>query len=445
MDAKPMEAADTVERKGGKFIPLTRQAVIADLCNDPDVGHSREDFAAFALQLQRVRNRGYRALAESMRHNYLPFSPDRDTVRVLRFSSEDLLQKEEMLSAQLLHLLERANYRRLSTDELNDILNADNPYSLRISVDLAEYDELQVHVRDEYTTDHSVRRPDRLYLIKAHYRIVCYRRLFLFLKLKSIEERAAELVKSDGISEQRAIKKVKARRKQLPPKASSDFVYMKVFKDLPQHDLQILFPLRRVEFRPFDKIKFFATAGGGTAFGIFSTTGKVLAATNPFAAIGALVGFIGLVGRQVTKFFNQRTQYLVELAHKLFFHNLANNRAALALLLDRAEEEDVKEDLIAFYFNAGETFPEDELPERKAKIDQRIFSRYNVVVDFEIDDALRRFINDGVVTHEGGTYSFMSMADAAVTYRDKLQSGDEEAQRHVCEPVENAELALEEA
>lgn len=432
MDAKATEPQGRVT---SRFIPLTRQAIIADLCAGIAGETDGEAFRTVALRLQRHRGRGYRVLAEEMRRCYLPFSPDRDTVRVLQFSDEERDAMAARLSQMTRHLLERANYAEIKNDALNAFLNQRSPYSLHISVDLGEYDEMQLFARESYTKRHTVRRPETFYLLKAHYDVRVFRRLFMLLKLKPDEDRAREVAQEKGISHEKALKQVRRRRANLPVTVSSDFVYMKVFKDMPENDIEILFPLREVQFRPFDKMKFYATAGGGTLFGAFSFTGKLLAATNPFAMLGALAAFIGLLTRQITSFFNQRTRYMMELAQKLFFHNLANNRAALTLLLDRAEEEDVKEDLIALTFNAGALVPERELAARKARIDALVLERYGAAIDFEIDDTLKRLLADGVVTREGDALRFATLEEAAARYQQLLDDDDRDDRRHICDPA----------
>ncbi|MCF3933548.1 DUF3754 domain-containing protein [Acuticoccus sp. M5D2P5] len=420
-------------RPVSRYIPLTRRAVIATLCQTLGSEAEKACFAEIALRLQRHRGHGYRLLAEEIRRCYLPFSPDRDTMQIREFADEDRKAMGDRLAGLVRHLLQRANYVRLSNDDLTEMLSARSPYSLRIEVDLSEYDVMHVFVRDHYDETRTARRPEWAYLLKETYDVRIYRRLFVFLKLKSNEVRAAEIAEAEGISEDKALKTVEKRRRQLPPDTKSEHIYVKVFKDMPRHDLQILFPLRRVQFRPFDKIKFYATAGGGTVFGIVSTTGKVLAATNPLAAVGALIGFIGLLGRQISTFFNQRTRYMMELSQKLFFHNLANNRAALALLLDRAEEEDVKEDLIALFFNAGKTVPEGEIATRKRAICEMIAARYDVEVDFDFEDSLSRLVEDGLVTRENGVVTFPTLEECAERLEDILKSDDADDARHLCD------------
>ena len=416
-----------------RFIPLTRQAVIADLCQDITGAKDTVAFARLGVRLERHRARGYDLLARELRDLYLPFSPDADTLNVDTYDDADRQAMQQRLSRLTAHLLDRANYTRLPNADITAILSAQSPYALRIAVDLAEYDLLHVYWRDTYVKRYSVRRPERAYLMKAHFEVRVFRRLFVLLKLKSDEDRAKEVAEADDISVRKALKRVRGRRRQLPEGTAASNIYVKVFKDMPQHDLQILFPLRKVQFRPFDKLKLMATAGGGTLVGVVSTTGKILAATNPLAAAGALIGFAGLLGRQVTTFFNQRTRYMVELSQKLFFHNLASNRAAITLILDRAEEEDVKEDLITMFFNAGESVEQRELAGRKRAIDEMLANRYGIAVDFELDDALSRLTADGIVTRDGDTYRFATFDEAAKRYEELHLAGDEDEARHLAE------------
>ena len=428
-----------------RFIPLTRHAVMVDLCEDIEGPDDTDYFAHAAVELEHHRASEYRHLAAEIRRLYLPFSPDADTVKVIDLSPDEAARRERELAERVQKLLNRANYCPISNDDLTEMLSAQSPYSLRIEVDLDEYDLLHVFHRDMYVAERTVRRPETFYILKASIKTRVYRRLFMALKLKTDEKRTAEISEQQGISERKARRIVKKRRKALPQDTKTESIYVKVFKDMPEHDLQILFPLRQVQFRPFDRVKFFATATGGTAFGIFSTTGKVLAATNPFTAVGALVGFIGLLVRQITKFFNQRNVYMMELAQKLFFHNLANNRAALTLLLDRAEEEDVKEDLITLYFMRGKTVSRDDLDAEKATIEQVIEGRYGIHVDFEIEDAVARLVSDGAVRDEDHRLVFPTLKDAAVHYANVRSEDDEADTRRLMAALGQASDATEDA
>ena len=49
----------------------------------------------------------------------------------------------------------------------------------------------------------------------------------------------------------------------MPPEVKENCIYMKLFKNIPRSDLEMIFPNTRVRFRFFDKLRLGATAGGG--------------------------------------------------------------------------------------------------------------------------------------------------------------------------------------
>ena len=77
-----------------------------------------------------------------------------------------------------------------------------------------------------------------------------FQRLFLLLKLKPAEQRGAEIAAATGIDQARAVKMARKRREHLPTGVSSGKIYVKVFKRIPQVDLEMLFPNTRIAFRP---------------------------------------------------------------------------------------------------------------------------------------------------------------------------------------------------
>jgi len=96
---------------------------------------------------------------------------------------------------------------------------------------------------------------------------------------------------------------------------------------------------------------------------------------------------------------------MMQLAQRLFFHNLANNRGVLTLMVDRADEEDLKEDMLLYFFLLRHPVPASETGEG-GKLDRLIEDflarAFRVKVDFEISDALPRLRNDGLLIEEPG-------------------------------------------
>ena len=129
---------------------------------------------------------------------------------------------------------------------------------------------------------------------------------------------------------------------------SSDYVYIKLFKNMPRSDVEMIFPNTKVRFRLFDKIKFGVTAGSGVGMGVVGTASKIAIASNPYTLVMALVGLGGVAVRQASAFINQRNRYMVVMARNLYFHSMADNRGVMTLLADRAAEEDIKEEMLLY-------------------------------------------------------------------------------------------------
>ena len=139
------------------------------------------------------------------------------------------------------------------------------------------------------------------------------------------------------------------------------------------------------------------TAGGGTVAGVTGTATKLLAATNPFTLAFGIAGLSAVIFRQVMNFFNTRNRYMMVLAQNLYFCSLANNHGALTLIADRAEEEDVKEDMLLYAFLARYPSKYDALSEIKRSVTSFLKERCGVSVNFDAEDALRRLLADGLV------------------------------------------------
>jgi hypothetical protein len=247
-------------------------------------------------------------------------------------------------------------------------------------------------------------------------KIPVFQRLFLLFKLKPFEERVQEIMQQRQMVRADAEQYVKRMRGLLPAMVSSDYVYLKLFKNMPRSDVEMIFPNTKVKFRLFDKIKFGVTAGGGLGMGVFGTASKIaLLTTNPIAFAGALVGLGGVAARQASNFVAQRNRYMVVMAQNLYFHAMADNRGVVTLLADRAAEEDVKEEMLLYSALAKAPANIRELSAVDEAIEQYLARTFKVDVDFDVSDALRRLKQDGIVTElPDGTLKTLAPEQAAL-------------------------------
>jgi len=88
---------------------------------------------------------------------------------------------------------------------------------------------------------------------------------------------------------------------------------------------------------------------------------------------------------------------MMQLAQNLYFQSLSNNRGALALLIDRAEEEDIKEDILLYSRLLGGKVYRHQIDDVKQEIERFLDSEFGVKVGFDIADAMNRLSRDGLV------------------------------------------------
>ena len=336
--ARP-KAAQALTPGRERFIPVSRYGLRAKLLAMLAAsGGDRKTWQRALDCLAAWRHQEHRKRLLDLIEDYQPFSPDSDTANLIELDAKgrDTARREFIASMEM--LLARANFVRLSRDDVQRLLIEQSPYGLNLKVDLSEFDEALLYYRGTGVTVREERNPWRLYLAKDRLEIPIFERLFLLLKLKPDDARIAEIMATSGADRARAARSLHRARAHLPLGVSSDHIYVKMFKRIPQIDIEMLFPNTKIAFRPFDKLKLAVTAGGGTAAGVAGTATKLLAATNPFTLALALAGLSAVIFRQVMGFFNTRNRYMMLLAQNLYFCSLANNRGALTLIADGAEE-----------------------------------------------------------------------------------------------------------
>ncbi|MEM8626533.1 MAG: DUF3754 domain-containing protein [Pseudomonadota bacterium] len=382
------------------FIPVTRMALFERLTAPGTWSlEQRDDAVRLFRYLAAWRHQTYMERLMALKEGYLPFSPDRDTVRTEgeRAQGSSHQAEHDAFISEMVTLLTQANYNPIDREQLDRIFAEDSAYGLDLTVDLNEFEDVMLFYRGASFRILRDRTWRKLWLGFEERSVPSYRRLFILLKLKTADVRVSELMQSKRISRKKAERTVRKARRQLPDGVSADFVYLKLFKDIPRADVRMLFPNTVVRFRLMDKLKLGLTAGGGTLASIVTTVTKVVAAVNPITAVMALVTLIGVVWRQVMKFFNQRNQYMMVLAQNLYFHTLADNRGVLTLLTDRAEEEDIKEEMLIYTLLAKEEIHVSQLEDARHAIEQYLLEEFNVGVRFDLYDGLQRLEADGLV------------------------------------------------
>ena len=124
---------------------------------------------------------------------------------------------------------------------------------------------------------------------------------------------------------------------------------LKTFKDIPCPNLEHLLPEGKIEMTRFDQV----LVGVSLTIGLTAAVIKLITLMAdhqvgllPIATVTAVV----LLARTWSVYKSRRNKYLADLTQTLYFKSMANNRALLTLVVDRAEDEAYKSAMLAYSF-----------------------------------------------------------------------------------------------
>ena len=387
-----------------RFIPFTKAELIDLICADGRLAAGDvAKFRAFCEVLQGLYHFRFHAKLEALKEDYFPFNPDLDTQTRRRFDDAALQKHEEGLVAKFKEILDDANFEQISEDDIRRAMEEASLFDLKLRVNFRDFDSQLLFWRGESKKRVKVRR---LLVLKREVEVSVYDRVVLLIKFKG----------KDYFE--------KRKRKALAFEPSS--MVLKLFKNIPKADLEMLFPNVEVLMRKKDLLMLGVpgVAGGvgmvlkaGAAIlagiGIISIVAKsYLFDTTPsyptpqemaqiIAALLAMGGLGGYLFRQWNAYKNRKMLFMKALADNLYFKNLDNNAGVFFHVIDAAEEEECKEAILAYYFLL--LFP-GGLTERAldAEIESWLEKRHGVRVDFEVEDALMKLRDAALLTAGAG-------------------------------------------
>jgi hypothetical protein len=385
------------------FIPIRRSELV-DLLGADDrlAAADREPFRHFCRLVCATHHFEYHKRLEELKNAYAPFDPDRDTKLLLPLRAEERQQRLNELFKDFAWLMERANFRHLSTSDLEPSLGQASDWGIHMDVDFSAFDRIALFARGDTQQKRTRRRLRHLYRPEETC-VPVYQRLVLILKMR--------------------------KHKRLPPTVDTESVYLKIFKDIPKLDLNMLLPGARVRLTRLDKSKIGVPLVSGLGYmvwKILASLGLVLwnladdalrvlltAGGNPWVMWALASGAAGYGYRSYYGYRQTKQRYHLTLTESLYYQNLDSNFGVLARILDEAEEQEAREAILAYFFlwcyAGADGWTSEQLD---AFAESYLEQNTGVKVDFEIDDALQKLQRMQIVHKHGDRYRVVPIARA---------------------------------
>lgn len=403
------------------FIPVTRHALTERLSARTLWPQEQvKEVRRFFRYLGYWRHQQHMAALLELGQTYEPFSPDTDLLVTRAFTADERLSMQKRVFAGVSQLMKSANYKEISTEETIAIMKSGTTYGLDLHVDFDVFEHLLIAYRGEAAKSDFRRRWNRFFF-KEQFDVPIYKRLCIVFKLKPLEVSIADIVTKEKLTWKEAKKIATKRRSAIPEQVTAGNIYMKLFKNIPRADLEMVFPNTQIKFRFKDKVMLIGGASTGVGASVVTAVFKIgLILASPITALITLAGFGGVLFRSAMNVINQKQRYMVVMAQNLYFHSMADNRGVMIKLADRAAEEDVKEEILLYSVLVKEKTTRRDLAQVDKAIEKYLDDTFGVKIDFEVSDALERLLREGLVTETAdGTFIAMPPAEAAKHIDDK--------------------------
>jgi hypothetical protein len=359
------------------YIPLRRGDLIEILLNDQGVANDRplttperERFQQFCRLVTATYHFHFHQRLDELRDAYSLFDPDAVPLTPRPVTPEEKGKRLETLFRQLTWLMERANYRRLGREEVGAALPSYTHWGVNMAVDFTAFERYELFARGDARGKRSRRRWLKFWR-REEVQVDLFQRLVLILKLRP--------------------------HKGLPRDLNTEGVYLKLFKDIPKVDLEMLLPGARVQMSGLTRLKLVGSLVGSLGYLIYQmfadlvqllTRGFTAGLGVMWAAVAALAGY-GY--KQWYGYAATKQAYRLQLAQSLYFQNLDNNAGALNQLLDEKKEQECREAILAYYYlwrHGGEQgWTSGELDEY---IERDLERLVKLKFDFEVGDAVAK-------------------------------------------------------
>jgi hypothetical protein len=364
------------------YIPLRVSDLVDLLCTDKGLSRADgETFRQFCRLVIATYHFEYNQKLQELKDEYAPFDPDAVTRTVKPLSAEQKQQNLDGLFERFTWLMERANYKRLDRAAIEAAMQEVSLWGINMEVDFGVFERMEIFIRGDTVGRRYFKHWWQIWKRPEEVRVPVYQRLALILKLRP--------------------------HKRLPPGIDTQAVYLKLFKDMPKADIEMLLPGGRVQMPGLVKLKMGGSLFSGLGWIAYTTVRTLLAAAafTIWALYTPILALLGYGYKQWYGYQFAKTSYGLQLTQSLYYQNLDNNAGVLNHLLDEAEEQECREAILAYYYLWR--YPRDEgwtAGDLDDYVEMDLERLASLKVDFEIEDAIDKLEKLHIVEKVGDRY-----------------------------------------
>ena len=308
-----------------RFIPFRNRDIIQMCSQEFGDEDTKLSFNQFCKLLVSLIHYDYHEQLESLKDNYAPFDPNKDTRQINSYTEEQIDQCQQAFAEDFSKILDAANFEKITEQDLQDALTEESLFKVNLNVEFDDFEQAVFYRRGESLRSETIRT--FFGLRKKTIEYVNYDRVALYISFRGENYFA------------------KKKKKNQPLGFEPGSTIVKLFQNVPKADIEMLFPNSEVRMRRIDKAIISTSAlVGGTVILVTKLGASILLLVSLFAvwmgwrsesvnmtekhvitlALGLIV-FVGFIFKEWTKFKNRKIRFMKALSDNLYFKNLDNN------------------------------------------------------------------------------------------------------------------------
>lgn len=371
------------------FIPFDKKELFIYLKDKIENEQEKINFSKFFTLIENIYNYRFFRKLEELKDGYISLDPDINIQQILKIDEDKRQENIKKVIKNIKELLKSGNYREITNSEIKEAFSKSSPWGLNLKVNMEDFEECLLFYKGEFIDS---RKKKFLFFFEKEYKFNVYSRVVLVFKLKQ-----KNIQRKDNLL--------------------YDKLYIKLFKNVPIVDLEMLFPNTKIMIRPIDKMLIIFPLIAGISTTIYKIIDYILKQGNSgswwsqLGFWGIVGGFFGLALRSFSGYQSTVEKYLRNLTSNLYFQNLDNNSGVYHYLINNAAEEECKELILAYYFLY---FTKEKLTLQSLdqKIEEFFYTTFCKKIDFEIDDAIRKIKELCLLKKESPFIEVLSINDA---------------------------------
>lgn len=363
------------------FIPFDKEIILQEQIKDSNFNNEqiKQITKLFEILEHYFHNEGF-TFNKIIKKNYVFFDPDKTPEEKSTYLGESNLTE---FKDNLNTVLKRGNYTQIENSVIEEAMVNNDLIGLKLKINFDYFQEYKIFCRG---IDQHTEKVRHRFFWKKEKQFETYERVIVYIQYKDKAYFESKNIKIDKLS--------------FEPSS----ITLKTFKRVPKNDIETIFPFATPIMSMMDKLLLWVPALGGgiplittkliplliTIYTVYKAGDSLNSISIQNQLIQGLVALV-LIGaylfRQYNRFLSKKNEFSKMLSDSLYFKNIANNSGVFPALIDAAEEEELKETILAYIFllTSQEPLTAKTLDE---KIEDWFRTKFNKEIDFDVEDAL---------------------------------------------------------